>query len=68
MRAFSTQDDGEAAAKASAREFMNAVKDEDAKLVPIEELETNEEWKPKVMEATMPVILDCYADWCQPCR
>ena len=26
------------------------------------------EWQTHVMESTVPVVLDCYADWCAPCR
>ena len=66
---FSTNaDDGEAAAKAGAREFLNAVNDQENKIVAIDELNDVDEWKTKVMEAKEPVIVDCYADWCAPCK
>ncbi|TNV78466.1 hypothetical protein FGO68_gene3772 [Halteria grandinella] len=32
------------------------------------ELKTVEEWVPVVMQEEKPVILDCYADWCGPCK
>lgn len=32
------------------------------------ELEDMAHWKPAVMDQKVPVILDCYADWCAPCR
>jgi thioredoxin len=34
----------------------------------IDELRDTKEWQTKVMEAKVPVILDCYADWCGPCK
>lgn len=44
---------------------MEAVKEESF----IEELSNYNDWKPKVMdELNKPIILDCYADWCQPCK
>lgn len=57
-------DDSEAAAKASAKEFLKEVKDQ-----LIDEVETLDQWQPKVMDVKdKPIILDCYADWCAPCR
>ena len=32
------------------------------------ELEDMAKWKSEVMDQKVPVILDCYADWCAPCR
>ena len=26
------------------------------------------DWQPMVMESPKPVVLDCYAEWCQPCH
>jgi thiol-disulfide isomerase/thioredoxin len=53
------------AAKAAAKQFMEAVKEESH----IEEIANYNEWKTKVMdELNTPIILDCYADWCQPCK
>lgn len=26
-----------------------------------------EDWQTVVMESKVPVILDCFAEWCQPC-
>ena len=35
----------------------------------IDEITAYDQWKTKVMdEKKVPIILDCYADWCQPCR
>jgi thiol-disulfide isomerase/thioredoxin len=27
-----------------------------------------EEWQSVVMNSSIPIILDCYADWCAPCK
>ncbi|EGR27759.1 thioredoxin, putative [Ichthyophthirius multifiliis] len=27
-----------------------------------------EEWQQEVLESPIPIVLDCYADWCQPCK
>ena len=57
--------DSEAAAKASAKDFLKKV-DED---LIIDEVTTMEQWTSKVMEVKdKPIILDCYAEWCAPCR
>ena len=44
---------------------MAAAKDEST----ITELASYDEWRTKVMEEkNKPIILDCYADWCGPCK
>ena len=44
---------------------MGALKEQ----ILIEEVQDYEEWRSKVMEEiNKPIILDCYADWCQPCK
>jgi thioredoxin-like negative regulator of GroEL len=44
---------------------MGAVKEESS----ITEIASYDEWRIKVMEElNKPIILDCYADWCQPCK
>ena len=69
-RWFSTGKDpkdkvNEEAAMVQAMQFMNAVKD----FSFIEEIKDMNEWRTKVMEELdKPIILDCYADWCQPCK
>ena len=47
-----------------AKQFMQEAKE----LNPIYELGTLAEWQPEVMEWSTPVILDCYAEWCAPCK
>ena len=57
--------DSEAAAKASAKEFLEKVDEE----LIIDEITTIKEWTTKVMDVKdKPIILDCYADWCAPCK
>jgi putative thioredoxin len=34
----------------------------------IKEMNTNEEWESMVVKCKQPVVLDCYANWCQPCK
>ena len=41
-------------------------KDETQELIC--ELKTLADWQPKVMEQQVPIILDCYAEWCGPCK
>jgi thioredoxin len=69
-KAFSSKDDaasaaGEEEAKESAKDFIAQAKEETL----IDEITAYDQWKTKVMdEKRVPIILDCYADWCQPCR
>lgn len=32
------------------------------------EVNKTDEWQSKVMEQKVPIIVDCYADWCGPCK
>ncbi len=69
-RSFSSNNGGSAApaseteAKVAAAQFMKKVDD----LQIIDEVKSYDDWKPKVMSQQIPVIVDCYADWCQPCK
>lgn len=45
-----------------AREFLK-----EAKKI-IDEVTEYSQFNSKVMQSDKPVILDCYADWCAPCR
>jgi thioredoxin-like negative regulator of GroEL len=47
-----------------AKEFIKGAKEAS----PITELQKLSDWQPEVMESPVPVILDCYADWCAPCK
>ena len=58
--------DSEAAAMAKAKEAMQAAKDETESW--LFELQDYGQWRTHVMEETIPVILDCYAEWCAPCK
>lgn len=57
-------DHTEAATIAQTKEFMQVAKSDDL----IYELQSLAEWQPRVMEQTVPIILDCYAEWCGPCK
>ena len=57
--------DSEAAAMASAEAFLNKVEED----LIIDEITSTKEWTTKVMDVKdKPIILDCYADWCSPCK
>ncbi len=54
----------EAEAKAAVENFKARIEE----VSHIDELKSYDEWEPKVFKSQQPVILDCYADWCQPCK
>jgi len=61
----STGGSSEAAAKASAKDFLNAVEED----LIIDEVANVEQWTTKVMQVKdRPIILDFYADWSAPCK
>ncbi|KAL4480143.1 hypothetical protein ABPG74_020659 [Tetrahymena malaccensis] len=39
-----------------------------SKETPIYDLQKQDEWQTVVLDSPIPVVLDCYADWCQPCQ
>ena len=51
---------------ASAKEAMQAAKEETESW--LFEISDYAQWRTHVMEANLPVILDCYAEWCAPCK
>lgn len=55
-------DEGEQAAMADAKRVM---KDFDE---AVTELKSYNDWTPMIMKSKVPVILDCYAEWCNPCQ
>jgi len=46
--------------KAAAKDFMASAKEE----TNDNELHKLSDWQPMVMESEIPVVLDCYAEWC----
>eukprot|EP00347_Sterkiella_histriomuscorum_P004761 403359210 len=56
------KDESEAASMDQAKEFLQEIKGY------VDELNDYQEWLPKVMQSDKPVILDCYAEWCGPCK
>jgi thioredoxin len=56
------KDASEAAAMEAAKAFI-----QEAKKI-VDEITELSQFNTKVMGADRPVILDCYADWCSPCR
>ena len=57
-------DESEAASIATTKEFIKAAKEEG----PVITLKAMEEWQSVVMDSNIPVVLDCYAEWCAPCK
>jgi len=48
-------------------EETGPIQEADYKLDHIFELSDYSQWQTHVMDQTVPVILDCHAEWCGPC-
>ena len=59
-------DESEAASIQSAKDFVSQTMSEAESMIT--ELKEYSEWQPLVMESKVPVVLDCYAEWCAPCK
>ena len=55
-------DESEQAAMAEAKQIFNEIEE------AVIELKSYADWVPTVMKSKIPVILDWYADWCNPCQ
>ena len=61
-------DASEAATIQYTKDYVKAAKDEPSPEEMIVELSDYSQWQPQVMESKVPVVLDCYAEWCAPCK
>ena len=55
-------DEDEQAAMIDAKKVMHSLEE------AVTDLKSYTDWVPVVMKSKIPVILDCYADWCNPCQ